>query len=83
MSAFIRNLEDLGFVARHLDESDRRRFNISLTENGRSLVSQYTHTHLQSINHCFDVLTAEEQQTMLNLLQKLGAHVTAVCQQNK
>lgn len=83
MSAFIRNLEDLGFVARHLDENDRRRFNISLTENGRSLVSQYAHNHLQSINHCFDVLTADEQQTMLNLLQKLGTHVTAVCQQNK
>lgn len=83
MSAFIRNLEEAGFVERHLDENDRRRFNISLTDNGRLLVSQYTHDHLQSINHCFDVLTTAEQQTMFALLQKLGTHVTAVCQQEK
>lgn len=81
MSAFIRNLEDEGLIERRLDQHDRRRFNISLTDNGRSLVSQYTHNHLDTINHCFNVLNVEEQQTLFDLLQKLGTHVVAVHQQ--
>lgn len=82
MSAFIRNLEDEGLVERRLDPDDRRRFNISLTENGRSLVATYMHDHLDTVGHCFSALSPDEQETLFNLLQKLGAHVTAVRQQS-
>lgn len=81
MSAFIRNLEDERLVERRLDPDDRRRFNISLTENGRSLVSQYMHDHLDTVGHCFSALAPDEQETLLHLLQKLGTHVTAVRRQ--
>jgi len=81
MSAFIRNLEDEELVERRLDSDDRRRFNISLTANGRSLVSQYMHDHLDTVGHCFSALAPDEQETLLQLLQKLGTHVTAVRQQ--
>lgn len=81
MSSFIRNLEDEGLVERRLDPNDRRRFNISLTENGRSLVSQYMHDHLDTVGHCFSALASDEQDTLLHLLQKLGTHVTAVRQE--
>lgn len=81
MSAFIRNLEDERLVERRLDPDDRRRFNISLTENGRSLVSQYMHDHLDTVGHCFSALAPDEQATLLHLLQKLGTHVTAVRRQ--
>ena len=78
MSSFIRNLEDEGLVERRLDPDDRRRFNISLTDNGRTLVSQYMHDHLATVDHCFSALTPDEQETLFRLLQKLGTHVTAV-----
>ena len=81
MSAFIRNLEEDGLVERRLDPEDRRRFNISLTDSGRALVSQHTREHLETINQCFRALTAEEQETLFALLQKLDDHVTAVRQQ--
>lgn len=81
MSAFIRNLEEDGLVARKLDPSDRRRFNISLTANGRSLVSQHARVHLETIGHCFSALSSDERHTLFTLLQKLDAHVTAVRQQ--
>ena len=42
MSSFIRNLEEEGLVERRLDAHDRRRFNISLTDAGRAVVSQHT-----------------------------------------
>ncbi|RMD52486.1 MAG: MarR family transcriptional regulator [Candidatus Thermofonsia bacterium] len=75
MSAFIRNLEEEGLIERRLDPNDRRRFNISLTENGRLLVRQYASNHLAHISQCFSGLNKEEQETLLTLLQKLGDHV--------
>ena len=80
MSSFIRNLEEDGLIERDLDPDDRRRFNISLTDSGRALVSQHTRNHLKTIDSCFSTLTPEEQETFFQLLQKLGAHVTAVRQ---
>lgn len=78
MSALIRNLEEDGLVERRLDPDDRRRFNISLTDQGRAVVRQHTHNHLEMIDRCFGALDAGEQAAFLALLQKLGAHVTAV-----
>jgi DNA-binding MarR family transcriptional regulator len=83
MSTFIRNLEEEGLVVRRLDPQDRRRFNISLTDNGRSIVSQHTRNHLETMDRCFRTLDVEEQQTLFNLLQKLGADVMAVRQQSQ
>ncbi len=81
MSAFIRNLEEDGLVERRLDPKDRRRFNISLTDSGRDIVSQHTRDHLQTIDHCFSALTSDEQETLFNLLHKLGEHLMVVRQQ--
>ncbi len=81
MSAFIRNLEEDGLVERRLDPKDRRRFNISLTDSGRDIVSQHTRDHLQTIDHCFSALTSDEQETLFNLLHKLGEHLVVVRQQ--
>lgn len=80
MSSFIRNLEEEGLVERRLDPNDRRRFNISLTDSGRTLIKQHTHDHLQSLDACFSALSPDEQATLLDLLHKLGTHVIAVRQ---
>ena len=78
MSSFIRNLEKEGLVERRLDAHDRRRFNISLTDAGRAVVSQHIRHHLETIDRCFSALSADEQKSLLNLLQKLGTHVATV-----
>jgi len=80
MSSLIRNLEDGGLVERHLDPLDRRRFNISLTESGRTLVTDYAGQHLATIGSCFSGLTADEQETLYRLLRKVEAHVSTVRQ---
>ncbi len=78
MSSFIRNLEEAGLVERRLDPNDRRRFNISLTDAGRAVVSEHTHHHLETIDHFFGALSSAEQDDLLNLLQKLSTQVAAV-----
>jgi len=81
MSSLISNLEEEGLVERRLDPLDRRRFNISLTENGRALVIEHARQHLAVIGGCFTVLTTDEQETLYRLLRKVGSHVQAVRQQ--
>lgn len=72
ISALIRDLEEEGLIARTLDPVDRRRFNIRLTENGRSLVRDHASRHLHIITQCFSSLTAAEQGQLSDLLAKIG-----------
>jgi DNA-binding MarR family transcriptional regulator len=81
MSALIRNLENEGLVERRLDLHDRRRFDISLTGEGRSLVTDYARQHLATLGSCFSVLTPAEQETLSHLLRKVRLHLMAVRQQ--
>lgn len=72
ISSLIRNLEDEGFIERSLDPNDRRKFNIRLTENGRSLVTDNARQHFQTIGQCFSILTPDEQDTLSTLLKKIN-----------
>lgn len=72
ISSLIRSLEEGGYIERHLDSDDRRRFNIHLSEAGRRMAFEHEHKHFQLIADLFSVLTAQEIETLSTLLQKLG-----------
>lgn len=72
VSALIRSLEDEGLVERQLDESDRRRFNIHLTEAGRRKVLNHASQHFQMIDELFAILSDIEIETLGNLLRALS-----------
>jgi len=78
ISALIRHLEHDGLVERHLDDNDRRRFNISLTNRGRELVLEHARHHLTTIGGCFAALTPGEQKSLSRLLRKLGQATQSV-----
>ncbi len=78
ISALIRDLEDEGLVERHLDKTDRRKFNIRLTENGRLRVQEHLRRHLNIIASCFNTLSDDEQDTLSHLLNKINANAQAV-----
>jgi MarR family 2-MHQ and catechol resistance regulon transcriptional repressor len=72
VSALIRQLEDDKFVDRHLDNDDRRRFNIHLTDAGRQIVLDHVGRHAQMIDALFSVLSPEEIETLSRLLHALN-----------
>lgn len=74
MSALIRNLEKEGLIERQLDEQDRRRFLIRLTEPGRVKVTTHATQHLTTIHSCFSDLTPDDQTTLSQLLKQLAAN---------
>ena len=72
ISSLIRGLEDIGYLERHLDKKDRRKFKIMLTDEGRKKVSKYTKKQFSTVGSCFNKLTIEEQETFAALLNKLN-----------
>lgn len=72
ISALIRQLEENGLVARALDPLDRRKFNIGITEAGRSVVQTHAQSHLGSLDAAMAALDAAEIETLSRLLDKLS-----------
>ncbi|HZD11084.1 MAG TPA: MarR family winged helix-turn-helix transcriptional regulator [Candidatus Binatia bacterium] len=75
ISALIRDLEEDGLLERSLDQEDRRKFNIQLTEEGRRLVHDHVRNHFRTIAGCFSVLDQDEKETFSRLLAKLRSSV--------
>jgi DNA-binding MarR family transcriptional regulator len=71
VSALIRSLEEDGLIERRLDESDRRRFKIALTDAGRQRVRRHANRHMQFVDHIFAAFSPEELERLTTLLQKL------------
>jgi DNA-binding MarR family transcriptional regulator len=73
ISALIRGLEEAGLIERRLDEADRRRFFIRLSEAGRRKVRDHANRHLQLAAQVFSVLSSDEMERLSGLLRKLNA----------
>lgn len=71
ISALIRDLEEEGLIARQLDQNDRRKFKIRLTEEGRRLVRENASRHFQAVASCFGELEPLEMEELSRLLAKL------------
>lgn len=71
ISALIRDLEDDGLIERQLDQQDRRKFNIRLTDAGREKVRGHAGEHFMAIADCFKVLDKGEMETLSTLMAKL------------
>lgn len=76
ISALIRSLEESGLVERLLDEQDRRKFNIFLTNAGKELVTNHGTFHMRAAGEIFSILSSEEMETLSALLQKLNRNAT-------
>lgn len=76
ISGLIRALENEGLVERQLDEQDRRKFNIRLSQRGRALVKTHSSAHMQTVSQCFTALSPAEQETLQQLLAKVDEQAT-------
>lgn len=72
MTVVIDNLVKENLVKRCIDPKDRRVNLISITEEGRNLISEIFPKHLENINEIFSILTSEEKKNLISLLKKLS-----------
>ncbi len=78
ISALIRNLEEKKLVARQLDENDRRRFRIHLTDAGRSKVLAHSAQIGRLIDQLFGALSDAEVETLSGQLRALDRRAQAI-----
>lgn len=74
MTAAINRLEQAGHVRRIQDPSDGRCFHVHLTKSGRRLVAAAFRQHSDNLESVAAVLDAEEKNTLVRLLKKIGRH---------
>ncbi|HML22429.1 MAG TPA: MarR family transcriptional regulator [Aggregatilinea sp.] len=73
VSSLLNGLEEQGLIERRVHPTDRRQFLISITPEGETAVLQRAPEFSGFIDSLFDVLTPDEQDTLLALLDKLIA----------
>lgn len=72
MTMVVDNLERRGLVRRERSTTDRRVVTVSLTEEGRALITQLFPSHAHAINQEMGALTPGEQAELARLCKKLG-----------
>lgn len=77
LTMVIDNLEKQGLVKREQDPSDRRVWNVHLTERGRRLIAQVFPKHATLVAEEMAILKPTEQATLAKLCQRLGIRMSA------
>ena len=72
VSELLAGLEEEGLVRRALHGTDRRKFLIRLTPQGRKTLRSKLGTQFRQITKCFAAFSAEERTTLLELLTRLA-----------
>jgi DNA-binding MarR family transcriptional regulator len=73
VSALVSTLDRDGLVSKVPDEKDRRAVRLSLTAEGEATISEAFVTHNERESLWAETLSAEERETLVRLLSKLGA----------
>jgi DNA-binding MarR family transcriptional regulator len=74
VSALVNTLEQAGLVSRTADTSDRRVVRLSLTAHGEESIAETFATHNARERLWAGALSADERETLVRLLAKLGTH---------
>jgi MarR family 2-MHQ and catechol resistance regulon transcriptional repressor len=75
MTYVIDKLEQKGLLRRIPCPEDRRVIHVILSDAGIELMEKIMPIHEESIDYMFGSLTGDEEQTLINLLQKVGKRV--------
>jgi len=78
LSELVTKMEEQGFITRSQCPTDRRQVLIHITDAGRQHLEKNEKADLQQNIQYLQVLTAEEQQTLLDLLTKMYAGWSAL-----
>ena len=71
LSELLDKMQKSGWIQRRVNEKDRRKINIFLTEDGLGISQQMIEARRDMVNTVFGVLNAQEQEQLEMLLSKL------------
>lgn len=73
-SEVLNKLEQAGLISRTLSEMDHRTTDIRLTPAGKALAKEASAQRRERHEQMFSVLSDEEKETLIALLEKINAH---------
>lgn len=68
----VNKLEQKGLVERKPNPTDRRTFDVHLTEEGRALFAELFPKHVETISQNFAFISKQEKEQLIELLKKIG-----------
>ena len=74
LSEMLSKMEDAGLIERTRDEHDRRQLIVHLTELGQAQAEKEVTARAKFHDECFSCLTHEEQEQLLDMLERIHAH---------
>ena len=74
LSEILSKMEDAGLIERTRDEHDCRKLNVHLTELGQAQAEKEVTARAKFHDECFSCLTYEEQEQLLDMLERIHAH---------
>ncbi len=72
LTMVVGNLQKRGLVTRTRSISDKRYYQVAITEKGKKLMAQVFPKHLERMVEVMSALSASEQETLAALAKKLG-----------
>jgi DNA-binding MarR family transcriptional regulator len=78
VTTVVDRLERQGLVLREGSASDQRVKEVRLTDNGKRLVRKIMHGHTAQIESVLDALSAPEQASLKQALERLNAHLSTL-----
>jgi MarR family 2-MHQ and catechol resistance regulon transcriptional repressor len=78
ISVAVDRLYERGLVNREESPNDRRVRVVSLTAEGKKVISAAFRKHAAQVESLFSVLSADDQAQLQTLLRKLGRHAESV-----
>ena len=78
MTEMLMKMEQSGLVTRRQDDKDQRVMRIFLTENGKKIADESKATVDDFTTKIFSCLTSEEQENMLNLIEKISSNIDSL-----
>lgn len=78
VSRAVASLEERGLIVRRANEDDRREELLALTEEGREIYEALAPEALAFEERFVSVLTAEEQETLVALIDRLSGHARSL-----
>jgi DNA-binding MarR family transcriptional regulator len=75
-TGLVDRLENLGYITRRHDLSDRRKVLVQATAKGAALVERIRSGMVKKLTEVMQILTPEEQSSWLQIYEKLYKHVS-------
>jgi len=70
-SGIVKRLVEYGYIKKVKNQSDKRAYNLSITESGREIINKVINKRVEYVKNVFETLDKKTRSNFLNYLRKI------------